>query len=525
MGTDRQPRRRTLGLMALACLVAGASLAETGPSPAPLAGPEGRSEPTVLNTNITRINDEIAETLERRFAAQSRQKGEVIQSENLLARPVEKVVVDQMQAWRNRVDSAMKAYESATDGSERKAAEDLLIGIVGSPDAPVDIQRDCLKHLAEIALAAKFYAQAQQIYSQMVSRYPLHPDTPSVLYRQGLLFRRMGATELALSKFHAVMSTVVSLPERDISGYKALVLVAQAEIADTHFMTGQFERAAEYYRRVLKLADEDLNEAQVRLKLVKSFFELKDWKNVIVEGNQSIEKVGLSSQIAEVRFMMAEAFKRLGMQREALEQTLALLNAQQARSGKDPANWAYWQKRTGNKLANELYQQGDYLNALLIYQTLRQLPGGDEWESQALYQIGLIYERLEQPDRATEAYNQILALATKGQATNSVVSLSGTNSVASASATNRVADPATKPGSTNAPAAAARAQSPPVQPGLKLIREMAAWRLNNLRWDKSVDQKIRDLSLRRPEFTKTNLASASASVSTNQTAGAKATFP
>jgi len=516
----RQPpaRRRPLsglaGVLLVVSALAGASAAEpkTAPPPPPKVGTAPPATPRgELNLNdekTIRLNEEIADSLDKRFRGHSKAPGEVIDSENVLARPVKPTVVDEMKVWRTQLDNAIKRYEQSTDAESQKAAENLVIGILMAEGAPVDIQRDCLKQLALIALDGKFYSRAQQIYSQLVSRFPLHPDTPSVLLRQGVLYRRVGANELALSKFHAVMSTVLSLPEKDISGYKSIVLLAQTEIADTYFMAGQFERAAEYFRRVLKLADEELNEAQVRLKLVKSFFEMKDWKNVIVEGQQSVERVGLSSQIAEVRFLMAEAYKQLGMQREALQQTMALLNAEQARSSKDPTGWAYWQKRTGNKLANELYQQGDYVNALLVYQTLGKLPVDEEWRSQALYQMGLIYERLEQNERAIAVYRQILTAAS-----NSVPPLSMKVPAGGAS-------PA--PVSTNTPPQTAQTNSPPTggpgagagptdpkgsdpksaepppspSPGLKLIREMASWRLNNLQWDQNIDQQVRNLSMR-----------------------------
>lgn len=492
----------------------GATASEPGPKRP--GATVGRPEPDVTATNTIQLNEEIANSLEKRFRSSPRVKGETLESENVLARPVEKVVVDEIKPWRDRLESALKRYETASDASERTMAEDLLIGIVTNPDTPVDIQRDSLKALAQINLDGRFYSKAQMIYSQMVDRFPLHPDTPAILYRQGVLFRRIGATELALSKFHAVMSTVLSLPEKDISTYKSIVLMSQAEIADTFFMAGNFERATEYFKRVLKLADEELNEAQVRLKLVKAYFELKDWKNVITEGRLAIEKVALSSQVAEVRFLMTEAFKKLGMQREALEQTLALLNSEQARSSKDPDNWAYWQKRTGNKLANELYERGDYLNALLVYETLGQLPGDDTWRSQALYQTGLIYERLEQPERAIEAYTRIVASSTPPSGTNFAPSIP-TQGPAGSTNTPPVAGqkPSPPPQSSNAQAmtntpapngggALASASVPKIvedaptpSPSLKLIRDMAQWRLNNLQWDQGVQKEVRNLSLKR----------------------------
>ena len=462
--------------------------------------PANRANPNIDGVNkATRLTDEVADSLEKRLRTPTKDRRDLPESENILRRQVKKVVVDETKVWRDMVDGAVLAYERSTKPEDQVAAESLLAGIIENPDAPLETQRDCLKHLAQFALDSGSNAKAQQIYSQLVSRYPLHPDTPSILYRQGVLYRKIGATELALSKFHAVMSTVVSLQVKDISTYRSLVLLAQTEIADTFLMAGQFDRAADYYRRVLKLGNADLNEAQIRLKLVKAVFELKDWKGVLAEGLQCIEKAALSSQIAEVRFLMAEAYKKLGMHQEAIQQTLELLNTEQERASKDPDNWAYWQKRTGNKLANELYEQGDYLNALLIYETLFKLPGNAEWHSQALYQIGLIYERMFQPDRASAAYSEILS-----RSTNAAITVSTTNTAAKSSTTNSTnATPSVLPpsavlGKKNTPLSPAQ----PVSPGLNLIREMALWRLNNLRWDQNVNQEVQKIFL--PNASSTN---------------------
>lgn len=187
------------------------------------------------------------------------------------------------------------------------------------------------------------------------------------------------------------------------------------------------------------------------------------------------------------------------MRQEAIQQTLELLNTEQERASKDPDNWSYWQKRTGNKLANELYEQGDYLNALLIYETLFKLPGNAEWHSQALYQIGLIYERMFQPDRASAAYSEILS-----RSTNAAIASSATNNAAKSSATNPTNGTTSAPPPSAASGKKVAAPSPtePVSAGLNLIREMALWRLNNLRWDQNVNQEVQKIFL--PNTSPTN---------------------
>ena len=504
--------RRWIAWMVMGAGILVAEVATSTASPTNRkASPSQRPVPNVQATNAVRVTDELADSLEQRFRLPPKEQGASFESDNVLRRQVKKIVVDETKVWRDMMEGATNNYARSIKAADKHTAESLLVSIVENPDSPTEIKRECMKHLAQIALDGRFYSRAQQIYSQLVSRFPLDPDTPAVLYRQGILYRQIGATELALSKFHAVMSTVISLQEKDLSAYKSLVLLAQTEIADTFFMAGQFGRAADYFRRVLKLADTNLNESLVRLKLVKAVFELQDWKGVVVEGQLSLDKVPQSPYTAEVRFLISEAYKKLGMQNEALQQTMELLNTEQERSNTDPENWAYWQKRTGNKLANELYQQGDYVNALLIYEALDKLPGNDEWHSQALYQIGLMYERLFQPDRASAAYNKVLslstnsvppALATAGSTNTAAMVSSGVSGGVATNGPNTTqSGTMTK---TNGPTQAQPAITPP---GLKLIREMAQWRLNNLRWDQNVHQEMQKLFVPNAASTNSSVSS------------------
>ena len=112
----------------------------------------------------------------------------------------------------------------------------------------------------------------------------------------------------------------------------------------------------------------------------------------------------------EVRFLMICSLKHLQRNAEAIKQVLLLLRSEQATAAQEPERWAYWQERAGNEVANQLYVQGDYVNALELYQRLAELGQSPTWKQQALYQVGLTYERLQQPQKAIETYDRILAL-------------------------------------------------------------------------------------------------------------------
>ena len=53
-----------------------------------------------------------------------------------------------------------------------------------------------------------------------------------------------------------------------------------------------------------------------------------------------------------------------------MKQVLLLLQSQEDNIHKNPETWTYWQQRAGNEIANQLYKEGDYVDALQIYLNL-----------------------------------------------------------------------------------------------------------------------------------------------------------
>jgi tetratricopeptide (TPR) repeat protein len=123
---------------------------------------------------------------------------------------------------------------------------------------------------------------------------------------------------------------------------------------------------------------------------------------------QYISRFPDTPEIPEVRFILASALKKMGRNREALEQVLLLLKSQQKLASVDVDTWRYWQQRTGNEIANQLYEEKDYVNALAIYQSLAEVNDSANWQVPVFYQVGLVYEKLAQPAKAIETYDRIL---------------------------------------------------------------------------------------------------------------------
>jgi tetratricopeptide (TPR) repeat protein len=218
----------------------------------------------------------------------------------------------------------------------------------------------------------------------------------------------MGVTSLAISKFYAVMSTALKLRLDNIEYYRNLVLQAQVEIADTYYLEGRYEQAADYFNRLLKAGAVELDKAQIQFKLIRSLSCLTNQAETVAKAQVFLDVYPNSQDVPEVRFMLASALKKLGRNPESRKQVLLLLQSQHENITKNPEVWAYWQRRAGNEIANQLYREGDYMNALEIYLSLADLDKSPAWQLPVWYQIGLVYEQFHQPQRASDTFQRIL---------------------------------------------------------------------------------------------------------------------
>jgi tetratricopeptide (TPR) repeat protein len=303
---------------------------------------------------------------------------------------------------RQRLDLARRQREQGDPVLAEKTFAALL-----EEDAPEDVKRTALLELALTAQAQSRFNKAQQIFSKFIRLYPGDSNVPEILLRQGLIYRQMGADAMALVKFYAVMTSALNLKLAASSHYQRLVLQAQTEIADTYYLEGKFAESADFFARLLKLEGEDLNKPQIHIKLIRSLANLEDYPDAEMQARDYLTRYAEPADEAEARFLLATALKAVGRKGEAIQQVYLLLQAQQQSARTRPEKWRYWQQRAGNDIANQLYKDGDYVNALSVYLHLAQLDNSPAWQIPVNYQIGLVYERLEQPDKAMGVYDTI----------------------------------------------------------------------------------------------------------------------
>jgi tetratricopeptide (TPR) repeat protein len=158
--------------------------------------------------------------------------------ERLLDGETPNEVGEDRSVYESRLEVARRQRRS---GNQEGAIRD-LIGILKST-APNDVKRPALLEMAGIAEDSGQAGRAQQILAQYTRLFSQHPSVVEVYLRQGLLYREMGATELALAKFHGVFSSALSQRFDQLDYYRRLVLQAQTEIADTYYLSGRWDEA------------------------------------------------------------------------------------------------------------------------------------------------------------------------------------------------------------------------------------------------------------------------------------------
>jgi TolA-binding protein len=293
-------------------------------------------------------------------------------------------------------------------------------------------------------------AKAAVVYEQFVNLFPSDPEAPDTLLRLGRIYRENGAYSSALNKFYSVLYSALQVKTGE--EYTDSSLRAKMEIAHTHFAAGDYKAAAELYSRLklVKMTQAEASEVAFRSAYIS--YLSGQFTNSLTGAEGFLATYPTSPLAPEAQYLRVQSLRALGRKEEAMKETIKLLQAGREFGKKKPAVWAYWQRKTGNEIANELYETGDTLGALSVYQKLAELNDAPNWRGPTVYQIGLCFERLRHHARAREAYRYII---------------------------DKI--PA------SAPAAEGDAM---VGMNLATLRDMAQWRLDNLDWLEKTEKAL-----------------------------------
>jgi TolA-binding protein len=298
-----------------------------------------------------------------------------------------------------------------TDRGDFAAAEIAYRQILNVRGFARSDQKSALLGLGRMFRKKGEFTKAAAVYEKFLKEFPDDERMPDALLDLGRTQRAMGAHRLAISRFYSVINSTLKLPPQGFDHYQLLAKTAQFEIAETHFAAGEFAEASKFFSRLRLLDLAPADRARAHFKAAYAELLGGDLERTVSTLRSYLDQWPDDESVPEARYLLSTTLRRLNRPDEALKATLALLRAEQGRTAADPKRWSYWQRRTGNQLANEFFQGGDALNALAIYLGLVTLSDDLGWRLSITYQIALCHERLRVLDKARAAYRTIVDAA------------------------------------------------------------------------------------------------------------------
>ncbi|MDE0820781.1 MAG: hypothetical protein OSA95_06650, partial [Opitutales bacterium] len=375
------------------------------------------------------------------------------------------------QRWKSELEEARRLEKIGNDDD----AEKIYNSLAASP-YPEHLNKDAYPILIDF-YAKRSRVKLIELYEKFSEKYTRDPELPEIYFRLGNLYREFGAFELAQDRFFKVLSTTIRgiRSESDKRQFRQTSLRAQIEIADIYLQMSDHEKAAQFFDRLLRLEDLDVdgsteNRSRSEFKRAYStYYKAKDLEDEKERNKQfaQVETWLLRSgsegkkpfyevypdnlHAPECHYLLAMIYKRLGTlesKDKAHKQVVMLLDkankgvrakkislkdakglpvsegvkpwesksaeyiwSEEDESWKDnkdePAaplvlaeisghidQWIRWQKKAGNQLANEHFEEGETLNAIEIYQKMIILDSTPKWQAPIVYQLGLCFERL-----------------------------------------------------------------------------------------------------------------------------------
>jgi len=338
-----------------------------------------------------------------------------------------------------------------TDHSDYQAAEIAYRQILNSTEFSENFTRDAQLGLGRMHRLQGSYTKAAAIYEKFLKDYPDDSRIPDALLDLGRTQRAMGAYRMAINRFYSVINSTLKVQAENFDHYQLLAKTAQYEIAETYFASGDYQEAGKFFSRLRLLDLAPVDRARAHFKAACALQLSGDLEGAVATLHDFMNQWPQDENVPEARYLLATTLRQLKRSDEAMNVTLALLREAQNNPGADAKRWSYWQRRTGNQLANEFFQNGDTINALAIYQGLAALAPEPSWRLPVVYQTALCYERLRLTDRARTAYQTIV---------------------------------------TGVSELAANKNGPPVPAELTELAHMAGWRMENLEWNDRAEQQL-----------------------------------
>ncbi len=337
-----------------------------------------------------------------------------------------------------------------TDRGDFSSAEVAYRQVLDRTDFSEAEQKSALLGLARAFRKGGDSTKAVALYETFVKDYPTDDRIPDALLELGRTLRSIGAYKMALNRFYSVINSTLKLPQKGFEHYRSLARTAEYEIAETYIETGDYVQSGRYFARLQLLDLSASDRARASFMAAQSQLLSGDAQAATKSLFSFLQAWPADENAPEARYLLATTLRKLNRSQEALTVALELLRQEKRLEAGQPQKWSYWQRRTGNLLANDFFQSGDTASALMIYQTMIGLGTEPEWQLPVLYQVALCEERLFEFQKAADAYHKIVD--------------------------------------------GAEAMKSGPNPEIAELAQMSKWRLNHIEWLQNTESKVASLS-------------------------------
>jgi lipopolysaccharide biosynthesis regulator YciM len=319
------------------------------------------------------------------------------------------------QEAQDNIDNYGTLARSAAASGDMEMSEKYFTKLL-DVNAPDSAKKKALFEMFECYASHHIDAKAIAVGERIHQLFPTDTQTPEMLLSLGRIYRSTGAFELATARFYNVLNATLRIDPSQFSDYQAMAKQAQFEIAETFVDSGDYKQAGRIYSMLDKLNLSSDQRAHAEFQKIYCSFLTGQYLVAVNDSNAYLHTYASSPYAAQCQYILSIALKALGRSQEATDATVALLRMEKKLAAtNDNDTWTYWQRKTGNQLANGFYQEGDFLHALTIYQAMARLSDDPAWQWPVVYQVGLCFEHLGFPDRADEAYKFISTESDKAE--------------------------------------------------------------------------------------------------------------
>lgn len=286
-------------------------------------------------------------------------------------------------------------------------AERTYISVLES-NADHEDKIEALTELAEVYRDRGTLARAVDTLETCLRKYPEIAERPETLFRLGQMYREMQLFDESIAMFYRVLNAIVVTGEQNLEKYLRLARLAQFEIARAHYVSGEYDRAYLLFDRIDLLELNPVDRETVLYYMALTALKSGKNKDGLRLVQRFVQKYPKSEYIPEMLYLEAEVLYRLGRVHAAVDSLMRLLETVGIPEEDQSRQWTYWRQQAGNRLANKLYEDGDYLVALRVYQGMVGLDDSTNWQLPIIYQIGLCFEKLGMLDRARESFAYVI---------------------------------------------------------------------------------------------------------------------